>query len=225
MRDTTVLIAAPGQTKVQSEDQYWVHHCRGYRSEERDIHRTPCIANAAQKPGAAHSGCEQRQRGRRDHEEGRGEAPRLTSGAEHVEDRAKQGHGTEPDDEAGQHHQHKGAPCNVPRRTRCASADATRHHGAGTDGQTDQHRGLEKANHAGESDSGGDWSLTKEGDVEQVQQIDGEHRHQPDSAGAGHNHDVAHNIVSNEACFAGRLQNSHLYALKLRTISPWRDGE
>ena len=61
-------------------------------------------------------------------------------------------------------------------------ADATRHHGAGTDGQTDQHRGLEKANHAGESDCGGDLPLAKEGDVEQVQQIDGENRHQPDRA-------------------------------------------
>ena len=99
----------------------------------------------------------------------------------------------------------KGAPGNVPRSPRCAGADATRHHGAGTDGQTDQHRGLEKANHAGEADCGGDWPLPKEGDVEQVQQIDRENRHQPDRAGACHNHDVAHNIAGDEACFAAIL--------------------
>ena len=103
----------------------------------------------------------------------------------------------------------------MPRRPLGAGADAARHHGAGTDGQTDQHRGLEKANHAGESDCGGDRPLTKERDVEQVQQIDGENRHQPDRAGAGHDHDVAHNIAGNEACFTGGLQVWHLYDLEL----------
>ena len=151
--------------------------------------------------------------------------PRLTGGAKHVQDRAKHGHGTEADDETGQYHQDKGAPGKVPRRPFGTGADAARHHGAGTDGQTDQHRGLEKANHAGESDCGGDWPLAKERDVEQVQQIDGENRHQPDRAGAGHDHDVAHNIASDEACFAGGLQVWHLYALELHTISPGRDGE
>ena len=111
----------------------------------------------------------------------------------------------------------------MPRRPRCAGAGATRHYGAGTDGQTDQHRGLEKANHLGESNCGGDGLLTKEGDVEQVQQIDGENRHEPDCPGAGHNHDVAHNIVGNEACIAGILQVVHLYVLELGTIRSGQD--
>jgi hypothetical protein len=164
---------------------------------------------------AAHSGCEQRQRGRRDHEERLSEIPRLTCGAKHVQDRAKHGHGTNADDETGQYHQDKGAPGKVPRRPLGTGADAARHHGAGTDGQTDQHRGLEKANHPGESDCRGDRPLAKNRDVEQVQQIDGENRHQPDRAGAGHDHDMAHNIASDEACLAGRVQMSHPYTLEL----------
>ena len=208
---------------MQTEDQYRVHHRGGEGSEKRDIHRTPCIANGAQQPGAAHSGCEQRQRGRRDPQEGLGKPPRLTGGAEHVQDRAKQGHGTEADDETGQYHQHKAAPGNVPRRPCRTGADATRHHGAGTDGQTDQHRGLEKANHAGESDCGGDRPLTKERDVEEIQQINSENRHQPDRACAGHDHDVAHDIASDEGCFAGYLRIWHSYALEFRAIRPGRD--
>ena len=113
----------------------------------------------------------------------------------------------------------------MPRRPLGTGADAARHHGAGTDGQTDQHRGLEKANHPGESDCRGDWPLAKDRDVEQVQQIDSENRHQPDRAGAGHDHDMAHNIAGDEACFAGDLQVWHLYALELHTVSPGRDGE
>ena len=110
----------------------------------------------------------------------------------------------------------------MPRRPLGTGADAARHHGAGTDGQTDQHRGLEKADHPGESDCRGDWPLAKDRDVEQVRQIGGENRHQPDRAGAGHDHDMAHNIASDEACFAGDLQVWHLYALELHTISPER---
>ena len=68
-------------------------------------------------------------------------------------------------------------------------------------------------------------SIGSDRDVERVQQIDGESRHQPDRAGAGHDHDVAHNIAGNEACFTGRLQMSHPYALELRTISPGRDDK
>jgi hypothetical protein len=49
----------------------------------------------------------------------------------------KQGHGTEADDEAGQHHHHKAAAGNVPCRPRRTGADATRQHCTGTDGQTD----------------------------------------------------------------------------------------
>jgi hypothetical protein len=173
---------------------------------------------------AAHSGCEQRQRGRRDHEERLSEIPRLTCGAKHVQDRAKHGHGTNADDETGQYHQDKGAPGKVPRRPLGTGADAARHHGAGTDGQTDQHRGLEKANHPGESNCRGDWPLAKDRDVEQVQQIDGENCHQPDRAGAGHDHDMAHNIASDEACFAGDLQVWHLYALELLTYHQPRAG-
>jgi hypothetical protein len=60
----------------------------------------------------------------------------------------------------------------VPRGPHSADADASRDNGAHADGQADQRRGLEEANYAGEANRRGDRPLAKQGDVEQVQQIE-----------------------------------------------------
>ena len=129
--------------------------------------------------------------------------PRLTAGAECVQDRREQGHGTKTDNEAGQHHEHKTAACNVPRGSCSAGAYAARDHDAHADGQADQRRGLEKANDAGEANRRGDLPLAKQGDVEQVQQIDGEHGDEADRPSPGHDHNVMHDIAGNEVCLTG----------------------
>jgi hypothetical protein len=87
---------------------------------------------------------------------------------ERVQYRAKQGHGPEADGEPSQHHQHKAAASNVPRCPHRTGADVARDHGTHSDGQTDQRRGLEKADYARESNCRGDRLLAKKGDVEEI---------------------------------------------------------
>jgi hypothetical protein len=91
---------------------------------------------------------------------------------------------------------------------------------AHADGQADQCRNLEEANYAGEANRCGDWPLAKQGDVEQVKQIDGEHRDEADRPRPGHGDHVTHDIASNEACLTLPWHIWHGYALRFRAVRP-----
>ena len=95
--------------------------------------------------------------------------------------------------------------CQMPRLRDRPGAERARDHRGDADGQPERDRELKKADHAGKPDRRRDRLVAQPGDVEQVHQIDGEHRHQADRPGARHHGDMAHDRSGDEARRTARL--------------------
>ena len=98
----------------------------------------------------------------------------------------------EGEHERDRRHEHERGGREPPRFLAPPRAERARDQRGARDGDADPERHREEQHRAGIADRGRKLLLAEQRDVEQVEEIDDEDRHQADRAGRGHHHDMAH---------------------------------
>ena len=192
------------EAEMQHEDQQRIQAGQQTRRPQGDGHRAARIADRAQQRRASHVERDQRQERRDDRDVDRGRPQHRAARPETVQDRVQQQHGAEADQQHDRTHDHQRRRGDATCLFAAPGADPARHHGAEADRHADRDRHLHVGHGAGERDRGGQRAIAQQRDVEQVEEVDREHREQPERAGAGHHHGMAQDRAGAEACDPGR---------------------